>query len=354
MASFTVSLTPRTVTVGQTSQIQVGESAVDAAGETLAPGFVNSNLAAPAFSVTVSDPTNTSTASTYSGLGSGPITYTVTTPGYPAATASLQFSPAAAFTIGYALVAQIGLANGCNVSIFPPQGTSPARTFSFTTVQYCQSPPLFDRNGVLWNVIPVGINPDGTSAGPLAPAGAIPLAFDVSGNLYTSNAGSNAVNVYVAGALVRQIALPAAPVGVTVDPSGNVYVGLQQLGLYEYGPSGTGSITPIAMNSSASGSPGSDAVGDVFAAYNNSGAGVWPAGTFSSNPPGRVITSNDTTIGNSGKLVVDPAGGAYFLSCCGSMPEVLDDAPPGSATFAPLKPAFTFSIVQNQIATPLR
>ena len=351
MATFSVSLNPSTVTVGQGTAVQVTEIALDAAGEALGPGFVNESLATPSFSVSVTDPTGLSSipntyfaAASYSGVGSGPVTYTVQTPNYPPASASLNFNAAAPATATFAAGAA-GYDAGCGHAGFSfcdavgVYAGTPA-TAAALARQYILPPggghPRFDNNGVLWGVSPVGIKPDGTSAGRFALPGTL-LVFDVSGNAYVADPTTNAVDVYSGNTLVRQINVTAAPVGAAVDPAGDVYVAFAS-GAAEYGPTGSGSISPIAVNASAGGAVATDGTGTVYALYNGA-VGVWSAGTFNSAPARTLLSPYAPASGYAGffDVGVDPAGDVYggVLPASGyAYPVVYFQA--NSSTFSPL------------------
>lgn len=134
--------------------------------------------------------------------------------------------------------------------------------------------------------------------------------------------------------------------GAAVDLFGNIYVSLSNgSGVYEYGPSGNGNIQPITGNTSALGPPATDGAGNVYAIDGTltSTLGVWQAGTFGLNAPGRTVTAQGAfTLGDIG---VDPAGDAY--SAGGVIYEQIDHgyvpfplgvlyAAAGSSTFSQL------------------
>ena len=344
MTTFTVSLNPSTVTVGQPTAIQVTENAFDAAGEALAPGFVTTTLSTPNFSVVVTDPTNTSGAGGYSGIGSGPITYTVQTPNYPPATASLKFNAATPFTVGYT-IATADPIDGCKVTFYPPPGSStPARVYTLTNLSPCNNHPHFDPNGTLWGFGTFGINVDGAFAGMFGPTGIL-LTFDLSGNAYVADPSQNALDVYFGSTLMRQILLPGVAEGAAVDSSGNIYV---QAGasIYEYLPNTSGNVLPIAANTSGS-NPAIDGAGNVYARIGG-GLGVWAAGTFGPSAPARTIPFPIATIAPFSPITlqildsgVGPAGDVYVLegiaaSFLGGGQGYVYHAPAGSSTFTQL------------------
>ena len=320
MASYTVSLSPASVTVGTATNIQVTENAVDASNEPLAAGYVTTLLTAPQFSVALSDASGLSSTGTYSGVGNGPISYTVTVTNatYPPATASLAFTAAAAFTPGFAIeINTPGLGStSCTLDVYAPANTSPARHYLLPA---CIPGPRFDQNGVLW-ISNYGISVNGTIAGPFTLPGLALFTFDVAGNAYMSDPTIAAIDQYRGSALVRQIVPLAQPYGVAVDYTGNVYVGFGNptpgTGIAEYPPTGTGALTPIATNASALFLPAVDANGAVYAAYPSGASyviGVWPFGTFGGGSPIRSIAIPSSTILPS-DFAVGPAGDVYLVN----------------------------------------
>lgn len=347
MSTFSVSLNPSTVTVGQTTPIQITENALDAAGEALAAGFVNTSLSSPAFSVSVSDSTGLSSAAAYSGVGSGPIAYSVQTPNYPAATASLAFTSAAPVTVGYVLDSYVppSPSSTCDVRVYATGASTPARHY----ILLCAGHPRLDPNDTLWGIAPIGINPDGTSAGAFEPPGTL-LTFDTSGKAYVADHATNAVDVYSGSTLLRQINLTAAPTGAAVDPVGNVYIGVGGSGINEYPSSETGNVSPIAFNATANGVPATDGAGNVYALYGST-LGIWPSGNFSSNPPLRTLSLSFNAYGSLADFGVDPAGDIYAVP-----PAPFDDsaaiyyASAGSSAFAQLPGSST----ANFVALPIK
>jgi hypothetical protein len=341
MYSFTVSLNPSTVTVGQQTPVQVVENAFDASGEPLASGFLNGSLVVPTFNVSVSDPTATSTARGYSGIGTGPVTYIVQTQEFAPVQASLTFASASATTIGFAVYVDTK-SGACSLDAYTPSGGTAVRSYG---VSACSAFPHFDPNDTIWGFAPVGVNADGTSAGSFALAGSTLLAFDLTGKAYIADSAP-AIDVYSGTTLVRQIDLPAFPSGAAVDSAGNVYVSFSTGGINEYGPTGSGTIPPIAMNASASGAPGVDAAGNVYALYAALSVGVWPAGTFGPSPPGRAIPLPS----NGGALAVDPAGNVYTIA----VPGGVYVAKAGASAFTALPVNLPTGLGQVGILAPIK
>ena len=139
MATFSASLNPAGVTVGQYASPSVTISAVDAAGEPLSGAYVNSEFVVPSFSTTITDPTGQTTISGqtlfYSGIGSGPATVTVQSANYPSASIPITYAPAAPVAIDFALSPPGGGGDGATretVQLFGSGSTSTAaRTFLF-------------------------------------------------------------------------------------------------------------------------------------------------------------------------------------------------------------------------------
>jgi len=355
MARFTVSLTPSTVTVGQTTPVLIVENAFDAAGERLAPGYVTTGLAKPKFSVNVTDAAGLSSGD-YSGVGSGPITYTAKATGYPSATASLHFRAASPSTAGFALV-NSGLGSPFpSVFVFPPDSTTPARTYNVPVYEEHPEEPRYDADGVLWlptGGIRIGVKANGEWAGTLPLPGRL-LTFDRSDKLYVSDPTLNAVDVYSGKTLVRQIVTPGSPYEAAVDPSGHVYVAILSSGLYEYGPNGNGDLTPIAVNATAA-TVGTDGAGNVYALYYpkppNGGDyfGVWQAGTFSAKPPRKTYSPNVLPE----DFGVDDAGAVYAAPSFDD-PNTVFYAAAGSSSFADLPMPNSVYAIDAEIAVPIK
>ena len=284
--SSSITVSPTTLTVGHAATITVAENLLDAAGEVI--------NAATNFSPTVSviDPSNilASTLS-YNGIGSGsPITITVQAPGFAAESKTLNFTPPTPVFNWLCAVLRLAEPNRSTARVSP--GSTAVRSYG-TPCSTCNWHPRFDPNGTLWGYYSFGINPDGTSAGKFAPSGTL-LAFDFAGKAYVADPSTNAIDVYSGSTLVRQINLPAPPAAVQVDPSGNVYVALATVytipgggfeQVLEYGPSGSGSISPVAILPGDN-LPAFDSAGNEYVA----GAYVYAPGTFGTKAPARVLS----------------------------------------------------------------
>jgi hypothetical protein len=379
MASFTVSVTPASLTQGYASSISVGVTALDSAGEPLPPyGAVSPTLAQPAFTATINGAGGTST-SYYSGLGTGnPVTVTVSTPGYPSVTSSpIPITAATQTAIGYAfgMVLPNGAAVPVGVHEYPAASGTPVRAYS-PACSTCTGHPRFDPSGTLWGLYAVGITSSATAAGTFAPAGSL-LTFDGSGNVYVSDPTTTAIDEYAgpqSTTLVRQITLPAPPGATAVDVAGNVYVGAANPfsgatanGIAEYPAGGSGTLMPIATNASFA-FPATDAAGNVYGVAGSATSatvGVWPAGTFGSGPPARTITLTPSPAANADQyqvadMAVDAVGDVYVLEAVVTadftqiQSLAIYYAPAGASTFAstPLLGGSTFN--KGYIAAPLR
>jgi sugar lactone lactonase YvrE len=150
------------------------------------------------------------------------------------------------------------------------------------------------------NVVPSETLP---SLGLAAPAG---IVVDSSGNLYVADAGSlefavDAVTVYPAGGLVpsETIGLDnalAAPTGVALDPSGNIYVANQ------------GSVYDEADSINVY-SPGTYANAPISAAIVGSNTGLAQPAAIAVNPNGSLYVAN--SVGGpdaAGSVTVYPSG----------------------------------------------
>lgn len=344
MASYSVVLSPAVVTLGQATPIQVGERALDAAGDVLSAGFVTPALTAPAFATAVSDPTSLSSTTEYSGVGSGPITYSVQSPGYAQMSATLQVTPSTPATIAIAVQIVDAINYRCDIQLIGrTSGTGREYVMPCGVSGNAAPPPHFDQNGVLW-VAAQGINPDGTSAGTLTLPGTL-LAFDLAGKAYVTTQGTQTLSVYSGNTLVRQLNFTSAPTAVVVDPSGNVFVSFGNVGLYEYGPTGTGSVTPIGYDAHASAPFGLDSSGTLYATT-SLGVGVWPAGSYGVSSPVRTISGEPTV------LVVAPPGDIYAFLLNPS--QQVSTVPPGGSSFVVYTGPFAGRNVSGTLAVPLR
>jgi hypothetical protein len=356
MARFTLGLTPSTVTVGQATPITIAENAFDAAGERLADGYVTTNLAKPGFSLDVTDADGFSVNGEYSGVGSGPITYRVQISGYPSATASLRFKAASPLTTGFALEP------GGLVLVYPPSAGTPARRYVILAYAGDHAEPRYDADGVLWlpthaggSAVRIGLKPNGEWAGTLPLPGRL-LTFDRNDKLYVGDPSRNAVDVYSGKNLVRQIFTPGPPLGAAVDRSGNVYVTIfsgDPYTVYEYGASGNGDVTPVAVNNTAA-FVETDGAGNVYALYYPTtyaeDFGVWRAGTFGPKPPGTTYTPNVSP----NDFGVDDTGDVYASPSLSHPADAVFYAPAGSSSFKVLPIGNIVSDVDGAIAVPMK
>lgn len=313
MASFTVQ--PPTVTQGKPASFTPTINALDAAGETLAAGYVTKQYATPGpFTATVSDATGQTTVSgvsliKYSGSGAGPATITMTTAGYAPASASMTYAspPPLVPTFAAAFISCVESTNTTTVDEYGSSPPVPVRQFVYQT---CSSTPLrFDVNGTLWGG-PLGIKSDGTSAGTLGISDEL-LAFDLNGNVYATNTTSNALNVYATSSgtpsLVRFIQNAGSICSAAVDLQSNLYVGLCNGGVTEYA---AGSATVLASDSAAYPPIAVDRSGNVYALNAAKALVAYTPGLFGHGSP----QTTSCTASSIKDLAVDTVGNLYVAS----------------------------------------
>ena len=407
MSTFTISLSPATVTPGQGTPITINYNPVDAAGDNLAPGsfassaspgprttpvpnFVTTTLVQPTISVTIADPAGAVTLGTagvsglglaYLGAGSGPATITVqavvitcsgtfnttcVTANFGSASATLNYPTVNLTSIGYAT----SVSGADTLAIHAPLGSS---IFPRTLYNGGSGAIAFDPSGTLWfpsagpSSTVMGVNSNGSAVGAFTLSGNL-LAFDLSGNAYalgsytafapclTGFVDSSTVNVYgIAGGspnLTRTITAASAVNSVAPGPGGTLYVGTAS-GVYQYGSTGNGTITPIASNTNAAGPVATDTQGNVYAIYSGALA-KWTSGTFGLAPPTTTYTA--TGLGSSQSplsVAIDTIGNVFlsYAGYTGGNASTLVVYPSGSTTPTILQ---TGTALCTWVATPLK
>jgi len=229
-------------------------------------------------------------------------------------------SPPALSVLGYALESG-GRSTPRVLSEYPQASTAPAHAFQ----ELGGGMIRFDPSGTLWSDQIgsfAGYRPDGSSAGTMNVQEQL-LSFDVRGLLYAVSCCT--IDVFAVGSnnvavLVRSITPSfSGPCSAVADGAGNVYVsfcragptGEQWSNVYEYGPSASGTATPIVTNPIATGPVTVDAGGNIYAPYNGA-VGIWSAGTFGAGAPDRALP---IAPGNAVlDIAVDRAGNAYVLT----------------------------------------
>ncbi len=374
MAGFTISLTPATVTVGHGAPVGVVVSATDAAGEPLVAGYVTTSYATPAYTLSVNDPTGavtvplssasgSSVGAIYSGIGSGPATFTVAATSYPAQTVTLSYLAASPLAIAYAYAGSGPYNGNPGVSIDALPGV--AETPWLLNLPGALGSVTFDTAGTLWMGMPIsgtvvqsiGIASNGSAAGTLSLNGSL-LAFDPSGDAYALGAqtSTNLIAQYaIAGGtatLVRSFTTASAACSAIVAV-GLIYVGQCSNGgpggVFVYPSTGSGALTPIGGNPMASSPVSSDRAGNVYAAY-GAAIGEWTAGGFGNVPPTKTFVYNGALSATPGLLAVDPSGDifAVYSQVLGN---TLVEFPAGSATATVLQQSFS---TITSLAAPIR
>jgi len=355
MARYTVTLTPATVTVGQAATVNVVENAFDASGNRLASGYVTTDLVKPRFFLHVTDAAGFS-GPDYSGLGSGPIRYAVQVSGYPSVTVSLGFKAATPLKTGFAAVPSEDVGNPEAVLVYPSSATTPARTYILDAYEEDPEEPRYDAEGVLWlptngggrTLFRIGVKQNGEWAGTLPLPGRL-LAFDQNDKLYVSDPTQNGVDVYSGKTLVREIYTAGPPFAAAVDSASHLYVATGS-GVSEYGPSGNGDVTPIAVNTTAAYTVQTDGAGNVYARVAGDVIGFWKAGTFGPAAPVKIY-GPDISLADFG---VDAAGGVYAIPGYANPSNFVYYASAGSSTFEALPVGKNVVIRDSEIAVPIK
>jgi len=178
----------------------------------------------------------------------------------------------------------------------------------------------------------IAIYSAGTTRTILGPATglATPAAFaiDGSGQLYESDSGSLAIEVFAAGASgnvapVRTIQGGltglTAPLGIAVDAAGNIYV-CNAAQVFVFAAGANGNVAPARKLSPGIGTAWGvtiDSVNNLYVASNNLGAAsaiqIYSAGTSGSLAAVRTITGNNTGFHNPQGIQVDTEGNVYVL-----------------------------------------